>query len=251
MRLHATTVRQPLSAPSAAEGPRPVRFEPATISAPPPQQRAPVRVEPLPVTGPHPPLFAVLAAHGGAGASTLARWWAHAADTGPAWPASPRTTQRVLIAARLCMPGLIAAAERLREYHAGLAPDGVTVIGLVLSAARPGRLPAPVSRYRRTVTELVDDAVWSIRWHDELVLLDVCELADDAVWSIRWHGGGVQSLSWRDGSFGTHDLLHDRSGAGGDDAARQRAEDDLGESPGARRHLGSDLDFLCENDGVE
>ncbi|MBF6063476.1 hypothetical protein IU500_18495 [Nocardia terpenica] len=177
MRLHATTVRQPLSAPSAAEGPRPVRFEPATISAPPPQRRAPVRVEPLPVTGPHPPLFAVLGAHGGAGASTLTWWWAHAADTGPAWPASPRTTQRVLIAARLCMPGLTAAAERLREYHAGLAPDGVTVIGLVLSAARPGRLPAPVSRYRRTVTELVDDAVWSIRWHDELVLLDVCELA--------------------------------------------------------------------------
>ncbi|WP_435592129.1 DUF6668 family protein [Nocardia sp. bgisy118] len=152
------------------------RFDPDTITAPAAERRAPVREEPLPTTGAHPPLFAVLGAHGGAGTSTLARWWAPAADTGLAWPASPATTQRVLVAARLCMPGLTAAAERLREWHAGLAPDGVTVLGLVLSAARPGKVPAAVRRYRGVVAELAE-TVYEIGWHDELVVRELGELA--------------------------------------------------------------------------
>ncbi|WP_148310789.1 hypothetical protein [Nocardia brasiliensis] len=152
------------------------RLDPATIVGPAPERMAPVRDTPLPTTAEHPPLFAVLGAHGGAGASTLARWWAPAADTGPAWPGSPRTTQRVLIAARLCIPGLTAAAERLREWHAGSAPPGVTVIGLVLTPARPGAVPAAVRRYRGVVAELAEE-VYTIDWHDELVVLDLTELA--------------------------------------------------------------------------
>ncbi|MDN2500626.1 hypothetical protein FHY52_28660, partial [Nocardia nova] len=91
------------------------RLDPTTVTGPGPEHRAPVRNSPLPVTGAYPPLFAVLGAHGGAGTSTLARWWAHAADTGPAWPGSRVTTQRVVVAARDCLPGLVAAADRLRE----------------------------------------------------------------------------------------------------------------------------------------
>ncbi|WP_245671743.1 hypothetical protein [Nocardia amamiensis] len=150
------------------------RLEPGTVAAP--ERLAPVRETPLPTTGAHPPLFAVLGAHGGAGTSTLARWWAPAADTGLAWPASPATTQHVIVAARLCMPGLAAAAERLREWHAGLAPDGVQVIGLVLSAARPGGVPSVVRRYRAVVAELVEN-VYEIGWHDELVTRELADLA--------------------------------------------------------------------------
>ncbi len=153
------------------------RLDPHTLSTP--DRTAPVRTEPLPTTGAHPPLWAVLGAHGGAGASTLARWWAPAADTGLAWPASPATTQLVLVAARLCMPGLTAAADRLREWHAGLAAPGVEVIGLVLTAARPGGVPAVVRRYRSVVTELVD-AVYEIGWHDELLATELTDLAEFA-----------------------------------------------------------------------
>lgn len=149
-------------------------LDPGTITAP--EQLAPVRDTPLPTTGAHPPLFAVLGAHGGAATSTLARWWAPAADTGLAWPASPRTTQHVIIAARLCMPGLTAAAERLREWHAGLTPEGVQVIGLVLTTARPGKVPAVVRRYRAVVAELVAH-IYEIGWHDELVVCELAELA--------------------------------------------------------------------------
>ncbi|MER7450398.1 hypothetical protein ABTW96_08925 [Nocardia beijingensis] len=150
------------------------RLEAGTVSAP--EQLAPVRETPLPTVGAHPPLFAVLGAHGGAAASTLARWWAPAADTGLAWPGSPRTTQLVIVAARLCMPGLTAAADRLREWHAGLAPDGVQVIGLVLTAARPGRVPMVVRRYRSVVAQLVEH-VYQIAWHDELLSCELTDLA--------------------------------------------------------------------------
>ncbi|TQM32674.1 hypothetical protein [Nocardia bhagyanarayanae] len=146
------------------------------VQPPPPQRRAPLRDEPLPITGPFPPLWAVLGAHGGAGTTTLARWWAPAADSGLAWPASPRTTQQVIIAARVCMSGLAAAADRLREWHAGLAPDGVEVIGLVLTPTRPGAVPAPVRRYRSIVTDLIED-VYDIAWHDQLLTLESGDLA--------------------------------------------------------------------------
>ncbi|WP_067859945.1 hypothetical protein [Nocardia shimofusensis] len=151
------------------------RLDPHTLSAP--DQVAPLRTDPLPTTGAHPPLWAVLGAHGGAGTSTLARWWAPAADTGLSWPASPATTQLVLVAARLCMPGLTAAADRLREWHAGRAAPGVEVIGLVLTAARPGAVPAAVRRYRSVVTELVE-SVYEIGWHDELLATELTDLAE-------------------------------------------------------------------------
>ncbi|MGF6885935.1 hypothetical protein ABIA39_007552 [Nocardia sp. GAS34] len=167
----------PLRAIDTAGEP-PARLDPATIEAPSPDRAAPIRETPLPTTGPHPPLFAVVGAHGGAGASTLARWWAAAADAGVAWPGSARTTQRVVLAARECIPGLTAAADRLREWHAGLAPEGVSLVGLVLIAARPGRIPAAVRRFRRTVADLVpDDAIWPIRWHEELIVHELAELA--------------------------------------------------------------------------
>ncbi|MGW5315534.1 DUF6668 family protein [Nocardia thailandica] len=151
------------------------RLDPATVT--PPHHAASIRVEPLPTTRAHPPAVAIVGAHGGAATSTLARWWAPAADCGQSWPASAQTTQRVVVAARLCLPGLIACADRLREWHAGAAPEGVQVVGVVLSAARPGRVPAPVRRYRAVVEDLADH-VWQIGWHDELVERELSELAE-------------------------------------------------------------------------
>ncbi|MEV3965878.1 hypothetical protein AB0M34_34275 [Nocardia sp. NPDC050193] len=152
------------------------RLDPRTVTAPPPENRATVRTTPLPTTGRYPPLFAVMGAHGGAGTSTLARWWAPAADTGDQWPGSDRTTQRVLLAARLCLPGLTAAADRLREWHAGLVPQEITVIGLVLTPVSGRRAPVTVRRYRATVAELVTP-IYDIAWHDELACLEISDLA--------------------------------------------------------------------------
>lgn len=145
---------------------------PNLVIAPPQSRRASVCEAPLTCAADPPPKWAVMAAHGGAGASTLTRWWPETADTHGSWPGHPDTTQLVVLAARDCMPGLVAAATRLREWHAQLAPDGVVVVGLVLSAVRPGRVPAPVHRYRDILAPLVAGAVYEIGWHDGLVSLE-------------------------------------------------------------------------------
>ncbi len=142
--------------------------DPLTVAVPVGDRAAGVRADALPVTGEHPPLFAVLGAHGGAGASTLAAWWAPAADSGRTWPASPETTQLVVIVARLCLPGLVACLDRLHEWHAEVTPEGVQVLGVVLIPARPGRVPRSVRRYCANVTEMAP-VVWEIGWHDGLL----------------------------------------------------------------------------------
>lgn len=150
---------------------------PALVIAPPQTHRAGVRETPLVCGTESPPVWAVMAAHGGAGASTLTRWWPAAADTHGGWPGNPDTTQLVVLAARNCMPGLVAAGTRLREWHSQLAPHGVVVIGLVLSAVRPGQMPGPVRRYREILAPLVAGAVYQIGWHDDLVELEHREIA--------------------------------------------------------------------------
>ncbi|QHN28975.1 DUF6668 family protein [Gordonia pseudamarae] len=114
----------------------------------------PILHDPLPIEGRFPPLFALLGAHGGSGAGTLARVWAPAVDTNGQWPANPHTTQRVLIVAREHMAGVAAAADLLRAADAGHLPPGVRVHGLVLVAAHPGKPEKSVRRYADTVSEL-------------------------------------------------------------------------------------------------
>ncbi|GAC62349.1 MULTISPECIES: DUF6668 family protein [Gordonia] len=127
-----------------------------------------VRRTPLPVSRQFPPLFALMGAHGGSGAGTLAAMWAPAADSDGQWPGDPSTTQHVIVVAREHMAGIAAAAEVLRQADAGQAPAGVQVHGLVTVAARPGKTPKDVRRYAATVAELVP-AWWQVGWVDELI----------------------------------------------------------------------------------
>jgi hypothetical protein len=147
------------------------------VIAPPSDERAPVRATPLMTGAEGQAAWAVMSAHGGAGASTLAQWWPQACDTGRAWPGCSDTTQLVVLAARTCMPGLVAASTRLREWHAQLAPEGVVVVALVLTPVRPGRLPVAVRRFRDMVAPLVAGGVYSLGWHEQLVTLEPRDLA--------------------------------------------------------------------------
>lgn len=86
----------------------------------------------------------VVGAHGGAGAST----WAHllgARDAGTAWPVpgpgGPRTL--ALVVARTSAQGVAAARDAAVQWASGDLP-GVVLVGLVLGADAPGRLPRPL-----------------------------------------------------------------------------------------------------------
>jgi len=120
-------------------------------------------------TGEYPPLFAVMGAHPWAGATTLSRMWAPAADTGMQWPANPATTQLTLVVAQQSARGLRAASAVLQMLSEDTVPPGVLCIGLAVVAAGPGRAPKEVLSYQETVGELVNGRVYPVPYIPELV----------------------------------------------------------------------------------
>ncbi|MFD3653501.1 DUF6668 family protein [Streptomyces sp. NPDC058620] len=80
-------------------------------------------------------------AHGGAGASTLARVLG-GTDLGCAWPDPSRgEPARVMLVARTHAEGMRAASRALNALREGRHPAGMELVALVLVADAPGRLP--------------------------------------------------------------------------------------------------------------
>jgi hypothetical protein len=150
----------------------------AGVVAPPEDRRAAVWDRPVPGTG-RAPLVWLMAVHGGAGATTLARLLAPAADCGRRWPAVlNHESPYVVLVARETIAGLTHAHDMLRQHHSGLAGP-CEIVGLVTMAARPGRLPAEIRRYRDVVGSLAGQ-VWRVQWHEEWTLVEPEKLP---VWS--------------------------------------------------------------------
>lgn len=100
------------------------------------------------VDAPLTPDLWVVGAHGGAGATT----WAHllgAGDAGCAWPRPPRAVQ-VLVVARANRTGLRAAQAAAIQWASG-ALEAVDLVGLLLVADAPGRMPKGLRDYARLV----------------------------------------------------------------------------------------------------
>ncbi len=121
----------------------------------------------------------LLGVHGGAGASTLAHVLAPAADSYRRWPGGfDRESPFVVLVARETISGLTRAHDLLRQHHAGLAGP-CEVLGLVTVAARPGRIPVEIRRYRDVVGSLAGQ-VWQVPWHEDWTLVEPDQLP---VWS--------------------------------------------------------------------
>lgn len=105
----------------------------------------------------------VVGAHGGAGESSLAGLvdtWLPAEHS---WPQSTLPA-RCVLTARTSAAGLLAAQAALRQWAAGNTP--VELIGLVLLADAPGRLPAPL----RDLAGLVAGGAprcWLVPWIEQ------------------------------------------------------------------------------------
>jgi hypothetical protein len=109
------------------------------------------------------PGVVLMAAHGGAGVSSLLRAGlaaAGAVDGQRRWPAAGR----MLLVARTST-GALERARDLARAHAQAGPD-VELVGLVLVADAPGRLPARIS----ALADLVSGAFarcWQVPWLTE------------------------------------------------------------------------------------
>ena len=100
------------------------------------------------VDAPSEPGLWVVGAHGGAGATT----WAHllgAGDAGCAWPRPPHLVD-VLVMARANRTGLRAAQAAAIQWASG-AVEAVDLVGLLLVADAPGRMPKGLRDYARLV----------------------------------------------------------------------------------------------------
>ncbi|WP_425464623.1 hypothetical protein [Nocardia yunnanensis] len=146
----------------------------AGVVPPPESRRAPIWDRPVPGGG-RAPLVWLLGVHGGAGATTLAHVLAPAADSYRRWPGGfERESPFVVLVARETIAGLTRAHDLLRQHHAGLAGSS-EVLGLITVAARPGRIPAEIRRYRDVVGSLAGQ-VWQLPWHEEWTLVEADQL---------------------------------------------------------------------------
>ncbi|GHD31264.1 DUF6668 family protein [Nocardiopsis kunsanensis] len=107
-----------------------------------------------------------LGVHGGAGESTLAGLVPDARPAGHAWPevATPpgHAPARVVLVARTHASGLRSAQLAATEWASGSA-SGIELIGLVLVADAPGKLPRPLKDMAKVIKGGVP-RTWSIPW---------------------------------------------------------------------------------------
>lgn len=146
------------------EPPAPVQIiEPTGASAPQPSVTPPEASEQLPVWATSPPSRVwVVGTHGGSGETTLARLLRGTA-TGHRWPSGP-AQPAVVLTARTHASGLRAAQLAMRAWAAAETPH-VRLLGLVLIADAPGRLPKPLAELAEILRGGVPHT-WQLPWVD-------------------------------------------------------------------------------------
>ena len=106
--------------------------------------------------------FAWVAAHVGAGVSTLATVFG-GFDTGRSWPRPDRgEPSSVLLVARTHATGLRSVLEHLDVFRRGDAPSGLDLDAIVLVADAPGRLPRPLAQRVKAIGAAID--VYRVPW---------------------------------------------------------------------------------------
>lgn len=118
----------------------------------------------------------LLAAHGGAGVSTLCQWVSRAGDAVGRWPGGHgQQSPFVIIVAEESVRGLARAHALARQYAANAAGPTAHLLGVVTVARVPGKRPQAVRHQRELLTGLVDQ-LWSIPFVpglNELALSDL------------------------------------------------------------------------------
>lgn len=158
-------------APQAVARPDQAEPAPAVPLTPQPGVAAPAPDQQLPrrrlVRGELSTLVWWVGAHGGAGETSLERLLSGSRAGGHAWPISPDPTAPApaILIARTSYTGLTAAQQALRDWGSGSV--SVELLGLVLIADVPGKLPKEL----RGLVDLIDGAApgatWLLPWQSD------------------------------------------------------------------------------------
>ncbi|WP_308436305.1 DUF6668 family protein [Streptomyces filipinensis] len=99
--------------------------------------------------------LAWVAAHGGAGASTLSAVFG-GIDLGRSWPRPDRgEPDSVVLVARTHAAGLQAVSRALDLFRRGEQPPGIELIAVALIADAPGRLPRSLQQRIKVIGSVV------------------------------------------------------------------------------------------------
>lgn len=186
--LTGSTAPEPGPAPvrlRQRELPRPVAPQPG-VPTPETADRLPARR----VNGPASLWW--LGVHGGAGETTLAQLVAGTRPAGHAWPVRDTGLQaNVMLVARSNAAGLTAAQRAATEWACGTLPF-IRLLGLVIIADAPGKLPKPL----RELSHLVSGGVphsWHLPWMEAWRLGDPVTL-ENATKDVRDFAATVNTL---------------------------------------------------------
>lgn len=144
--------------------PEPVEAD--ELSGPPtPQPHVPSPEDALPVKRTHASATLwVVGAHGGSGESTLAELDEAWKAAGHAWPELPDGAPiACVVVARTNVRSLLAARTALTQWAASAAGESVRLLGLVLVADAPGKVPAPIRDFAKVVGGGAP-RVWHVPW---------------------------------------------------------------------------------------
>lgn len=134
---------------------------------------------PLRMTRPTASLW-VVGAHGGAGERSVAALLPEWEAAGHAWPTPADLSQRcpAVLVARTNASGLQAAQLALTQWASGVLGPATVLLGLVLVADAPGRIPKPLRELGAHVSGGAP-RTWHVGWVDEWRLGE--PLVDDAL----------------------------------------------------------------------
>lgn len=107
-----------------------------------------------------------LGVHGGSGESTVAALMEGSRESGHAWPDLAGDPAPVVLIARTSAHGLERSQAAAAQWAAGATSD-VRLLGLVLIADAPGRLPPPLHAWVKVLSGGVP-RVWHLPWSEEL-----------------------------------------------------------------------------------
>lgn len=145
--------------PVAGRPTGPTAPQPHAVAGPP--QGLPVQTHPVPGG------LWVVGVHGGAGESTLAALDPSWREAGHAWPVTVNGgPSAVVLAARTSAHGLLRAQAALTQWaSAADAERSIQLLGLVLVADAPGKLPEPL-RDLATIIGGGAPRTWQIAWNE-------------------------------------------------------------------------------------
>lgn len=149
------------TAPAEPPGPTPTGPDTPQKGVPEPD-----RVDRLPIyqQSVRAPLW-VVGTHGGAGESEIAALGEGWRESDHAWPLLAVRRTPVLLTARTHMAGLKAAQHALTQWASGQVPE-VRLLGLVMIADAPRRLPKPLREFAGVVGGGAPRA-WHVPWIEE------------------------------------------------------------------------------------